>query len=94
MEKKYIVSFGVTSTFIITFSVVLFMIMLPQSINLENVDSYIDIEKEDYTFKQTKSILDENLSYQYNITGEDIEDFKITNKYKMGNKNPFYINEK
>lgn len=90
MEKKYIVSFVTTSTFILAFSVILFMIMLPQSINIKSVDSYIDIDKEDYTFKQTKNISEEGLSHQYNVTSEDIQNFKNTNEYKTGNINPFY----
>lgn len=93
MKKNYIVSFAISSTFIITFSVILFMIMLPQSINTKNIDSYVDIDKEEYEFKQTKNISEDSLSYQYNVTSEDIENFKITNQYKMGNINPFY-NEK
>lgn len=88
------VSFITTSTFIVAFSIILFMIMLPQSINVKSVDSYIDIDKEDYKFKQTKNISEEGLSYQYNVTSEDIQNFKNTNEYKMGNVNPFYGNGK
>lgn len=88
------VSFITTSTFIVAFSIILFMIMLPQSINVKSVDSYIDIDKEDYKFKQTKNISEEGLSYQYNVTSEDIQNFKNTNEYKMGNINPFYGNVK
>ncbi len=90
MEKKYVSSFIFSITFILCFSVIIFMIMLPQSVNITKVNSYIDIEKEDYTFKKTKDISDEALSYQYTVTGEDIENFKRTNEYKMGNENPFY----
>lgn len=89
MNKKYIISFVTTSTFIIAFSVILFMIMLPQSINITSVDSYIDIEKDDFKFVETKNISENSLSYQYNVTNEDIENFKNTNEYKMGNQNPF-----
>ena len=66
------------------------MIMLPQSINIKNVDSYADIDKEDYKFKQTKNISEEGLSFQYNVTNEDIQNFKNTNEDKIGNINPFY----
>ncbi len=90
MNRKYIISFVTTSTFIIAFSTILFMIMLPQSINITNVDSYVDIDKEDFKFEETKNILDESLTRQYNVTSEDIENFKNANEYKIGNQNPFY----
>lgn len=94
MNKKQVISFVTISLFIIAFSVILFLIMLPQSVNISSVDSYIDIDKQEYKFENTKDISDKSLSYQYNITGEDIENFKVTNRYKMGNLNPFYNDEK
>ncbi|MDO4283323.1 MAG: hypothetical protein Q4D02_06750 [Clostridia bacterium] len=90
MNKKYVISFAISSAFIITFSVIIFMIMLPQSIDTKTVDRYMDINKEEYKFVQTKNISEDSLSYQYNVTSEDIENFKVTNQYKMGNVNPFY----
>lgn len=90
MNRKYIISFVTTSTFIIAFSIILFMVMLPQSINLTSVDSYVDIDKEDFKFKETKNISQDALTHQYNVTSEDIQNFKNANEYKIGNQNPFY----
>lgn len=90
MNRKYIISFVTTSIFIIAFSVILFMIMLPQSVNLTSVDSYVDVDKEDFKFRETKNIVEDALTHQYNVTSEDIQNFKNANEYKMGNQNPFY----
>lgn len=83
--------FVTTAMLVIIFSMTLLFTMLPQGSQMTQIDSYRDIEKEEYTFQKTKDISNEALARQYNITGEDIQKFKEENQYRFGNNiDPFY----
>ena len=90
MNKRNIILMSGVFSMISLFSVIVFMLILPQSVSVTQMDSYEDNEKEDYQFVPTKDISEEALSYEYQVTAEDIEEFKIKNQYIAGNENPFY----
>lgn len=71
------------------------MLMLPQQVQVVkgNINKYDSISKSEYTFESTKDITSDSLIKEYTITDEDMNKFKSTNQYKVGNSDPFSPSE-
>lgn len=88
MGKKAWIVFGVVCVSIVAIALVLMLVLVPQvkSTGIQT-NAYESIAKQDYTFSGTKTA--DKLKKEYNVTANDVEKGKKTDKYEEGNINPF-----
>lgn len=88
MGKKAWIVFSVVCVSIIAIALVLMLVLVPQSKNAGiQTNAYESIAKQEYTFSGTKTA--DKLKKEYNVTSNDVENGKNTDKYEEGNINPF-----
>ena len=88
MGTKAWIIFCVVCVVIIAVALVLMLVLVPQVKNTGiQTNAYESIAKQEYTFSGTKTA--DKLKQEYNVTANDVEKGKKTDKYEEGNINPF-----
>lgn len=91
MKKEYIITFCISFLVLSTVVVISLMILVPQQTTVikNNLGEYTAIKKSDYSFEKTNSISFDDLDKNYQITADEMYEFKANKQFVPGNSDPF-----
>ncbi len=89
--KNFIIATLVSAIIFIPVTVILLMIMIPQTKmdEVQTSEKYVPIEQENYKFDNTKNITSDTLTKEYSVTNGQLDNYENKNLYVPGNANPF-----